>query len=105
MLASQNLQKSFLSPSQVSLISDPRANREFGRLYTFDLVGNVKDGTKIIRNNQPIEVLLEACKQSIAELDEPVWYSCEVFQRFSNELGLEDLKMYAVPIVNFCYLY
>jgi bleomycin hydrolase len=86
------------------LISDPRANNEFGRLYTLDLVGNVTEGSKIARNNQPIEVLLEACKQSIARLGEPVWYSCEVNQRFSNELGLEDLKLYAVPTVHFRYM-
>ncbi|XP_029341511.1 bleomycin hydrolase-like [Acyrthosiphon pisum] len=81
---------------KVSLISDPRANKEFGRLYTLDLVGNVQEGTRIMRNNQPIEVLLEACKLSIATLGEPVWYSCEVHQRFSNELGLEDLKIHDI---------
>ncbi|XP_060865392.1 bleomycin hydrolase-like [Metopolophium dirhodum] len=81
---------------KVSLISDPRVNKEFGRLYTLDLIGNVQEGTKIMRNNQPIEVLLEACKQSIATLGEPVWYSCEVYQRFSNELGIEDLKIHDI---------
>ncbi|XP_060845140.1 bleomycin hydrolase-like [Rhopalosiphum padi] len=84
---------------KVSLISDPRANNEFGRLYTLDLVGNVTEGSKIARNNQPIEVLLEACKQSIARLGEPVWYSCEVNQRFSNELGLEDLKLHDIESI------
>lgn len=79
---------------KVSLISDPRANHELGRLYTLDLIGNVEEGSKIARNNQPIEVLLEACKQSIATLGEPVWYSCEVNQRFSNEHGFEDLKIH-----------
>ncbi|KAE9533479.1 hypothetical protein AGLY_009117 [Aphis glycines] len=79
---------------KVSLISDPRPDNAFGKLYTMDLIGNVIEGSKILRNNQPIEVLLEACKQSIATLDEPVWYSCEVDQRFSNELGIEDLKIH-----------
>lgn len=86
------------------MISDPRPDNAFGKLYTIDLIGNVVEGSKIIHNNQPIEVLLEACKQSIATLDEPVWYSCEVDQRFSDELGIEDLKMYAVPTVNFRYM-
>lgn len=85
------------------MISDPRPDNAFGKLYTMDLIGNVVEGSKVIRNNQPIEVLLEACKQSIVKLDEPVWYSCEVNQRFSNELGIEDLKMYAVP-TNVCYM-
>ncbi|XP_026819397.1 bleomycin hydrolase-like [Rhopalosiphum maidis] len=84
---------------KVSLISDPRANNEFGRLYTLDLVGNVIEGSKIARNNQPIEVLLEACKQSIARLGEPVWYSCDVNQRFSNELGLEDLRLHDIESI------
>lgn len=47
-------------------------------------------------NNQPIEVLLEACKLSIDVLEEPVWYSCEINQQYSSEHGLEDLKMYVV---------
>lgn len=50
----------------------------------------------MVYNNQPIEVLMEACKLSISQLSEPVWYSCEVNQRFSSELGIEDLKMYVV---------
>lgn len=87
-------------PLQVSLISDPRANLQFGKLYTFDLVGNVVEGTKILYNNQPIEVLLEACKQSVTVLGEPVWYSCDVNQRFSSELGVQDLKMYVVGTIN-----
>ncbi|XP_025191192.1 bleomycin hydrolase-like [Melanaphis sacchari] len=84
---------------KVSLISDPRAGNEFGRLYTVDWVGNVIEGSKIACNNQPIEVLLEACKQSIAILDEPVWYSCAVEQRFSNELGFEDLKIHNIESI------
>ncbi|XP_015369829.1 PREDICTED: bleomycin hydrolase-like [Diuraphis noxia] len=86
----------FRIEDKVSLISDPRANIEFGRLYTLDLIGSVEEGSKILRNNQPIEVLLEACKKSIATLDEPVWYSCEVDQRFSSELGFEDLKIHDI---------
>lgn len=78
---------------QVSLISYPKTNDSFGQLFTLDLIGNVMDGSKIVYNNQPIEVLLEACKQSISTLGEPVWYSCEVNRRFSNELGCEDLEM------------
>lgn len=50
----------------------------------------------MVYNNQPIEVLIEACKNSISQLNEPVWYSCEVDQKFSSELGIEDLKMYVI---------
>jgi len=85
---------------QVSLISDPRANLKFGKLYSLDLVGNVVEGAKILYNNQPIEVLLEACKQSVTVLGEPVWYSCDVNQRFSSELGVQDLEMYVVGTIN-----
>lgn len=67
------------------------------------MLGNVIEGSRVMLNNQPIEVLIEASKKSIGTLGEPVWYSCEVDQRFSNELGLEDLEMYAAPIVNFRY--
>lgn len=65
------------------------------------MVGNVVGGTKILYNNQPIEVLMEACKRSIDTLDEPIWYTCEVNQRFSGDLGFEDIQMYATKIVNF----
>ncbi|XP_025409149.1 bleomycin hydrolase-like [Sipha flava] len=80
--------------NKVSLVSDPRANNRFGQLYTLDLIGNVIEGSKVVYNNQPIEVLLEACKNSISKLNEPVWYSCEVNQKFSSELGIEDLKIH-----------
>lgn len=78
------------------MISDPRPNNKFGQLYTIDLIGNVAEGSKIVYNNQPMEVLLEACEQSLSVLGEPVWYSCEVNQRFASKLGFEDLKMYVV---------
>lgn len=81
----------------MSLISDPRASAEFGRLYTVDLVGNVVEGSGVLYNNQPMDVLVEACRQSVTVLGEPVWYSCEVDQKFASELGVEDLQMYAGP--------
>lgn len=84
---------------QVSLICDPRPKNKFGKLYTFDLIGNVKEGSKILYNNQPIEILLEACKQSINKLKEPVWYSCEVDKKFASDLGSEDLQMYVLVVL------
>jgi len=53
-------------------------------------------GRKVLYNNQPIEVLIKAAQESIATRGEPVWYGCQVSKRFSDKLGLEDLKMYVI---------
>lgn len=50
-------------------------------------------GRKVLYNNQPIEVLIKAAQESIVNRGEPVWYGCQVSKRFSDKLGLEDLKM------------
>lgn len=68
------------------------------------MVGNVKEGSRILYNNQPIEILLEACKKSISERGEPVWYSCEVEKKFSSDLGSEDLQMYVTEKLNLSFI-
>lgn len=78
---------------QVCLISDPRPHNRYGKLYTLDMLNNMAGGRKVLYNNQPIEVLIKAAQESIATRGEPVWYGCQVSKRFSDKLGLEDLKM------------
>lgn len=79
--------------TQVCLISDPRPNNRYGQLYTLDMLNNMAAGRKVLYNNQPIEVLIKAAQESIVNRGEPVWYGCQVSKRFSDKLGLEDLKM------------
>lgn len=57
------------------------------------MLNNMADGRKVLYNNQPIEVLIKAAQDSIITRGEPVWYGCQVSKRFSDKLGLEDLKM------------
>jgi len=78
---------------QVCLISDPRPGNRYGKLYTLDMLNNMAGGRKVLYNNQPIEVLIKAAQESIVNRGEPVWYGCQVSKRFSDKLGLEDLKM------------
>lgn len=75
------------------LISDPRPDNRYGKLYTLDMLNNMAGGRKVLYNNQPIEVLIKAAQESIVTRGEPVWYGCQVSKRFSDKLGLEDLKM------------
>lgn len=66
----------FLS-SQVCIVSDPRPQNPFGKLYTVDCLGNVVGGSQVIYNNQPIEVLMKVAVESI-KAGEPVWFGSEV---------------------------
>jgi bleomycin hydrolase len=62
---------------QVCLVSDPRPQNPYGKLYTVDSLGNVVGGKDVIYNNQPIEVLMEVTANSIRN-GEPVWFGSEV---------------------------
>ncbi|XP_015371568.1 PREDICTED: bleomycin hydrolase [Diuraphis noxia] len=84
---------------KVCLISDPRPNNQYGKLYTLDMLNNMAGGRKVLYNNQPIEVLIKAAQDSIVNNGEPVWYGCQVSKRFSDKLGLEDLKIHDYQLV------
>ncbi|CAH2052497.1 unnamed protein product, partial [Iphiclides podalirius] len=75
---------------KVCLVSDPRESNPFGHLYTLQCLGNVVGGRQTAYNNQPIEILIKAVKDSI-EGGEAVWFGCEVSKRFERKNGLEDL--------------
>lgn len=73
------------------LVSDPRPSNPFGKLYTVDCLGNMVDGRLTIYNNQPAEVLMKVCAESIKN-NEPVWFGSEVSKRFSQKKGIQDLQ-------------
>lgn len=75
---------------KVCLVSDPRPGNPFGHLYTLQCLGNVVGGKQTAYNNQPIDVLIKAVKDSI-QGGEAVWFGCEVSKRFDRKNGLEDL--------------
>jgi bleomycin hydrolase len=75
---------------KVCLVTDPRSTNPFGKIYTVDCLGNVMGGRPTIYNNQPPELLMMLCADSIKN-NEPVWFGCEVSKRFSNKAGIEDI--------------
>lgn len=75
---------------KVCLVTDPRSTNPFGKIYTVDCLGNVVGGRPTIYNNQPPELLMKLCAESIKN-NEPVWFGCEVSKRFSNKAGIEDI--------------
>lgn len=75
---------------KVCLVSDPRESNPFCRLYTLQCLGNVVGARETLYNNQPIEVLIKAVKDSI-QAGEAVWFGCESSKRLERKYGLEDL--------------
>jgi len=74
---------------KVCIVSDPRPENSFGKLYTVDCLGNVVGGRQVIYNNQPIEVLMEVTAKSI-KAGEPVWFGSEVWsQLYFGEGGVD----------------
>lgn len=76
---------------KVCLVTDPRPTNPFGKLYTLDCLGNVWGGGRTLYNNQPPELLLKLCAESIKN-NEPVWFGCEVSKRYAMKEGIHDLK-------------
>ena len=51
--------------SKICLVSDPRPQNPYGKLYSVEFLGNVVGGKKTVYNNQPIEALMRATAESI----------------------------------------
>ncbi|XP_063832964.1 bleomycin hydrolase [Ostrinia nubilalis] len=83
---------------KVCLVSDPRDSNPFGNLYTLQCLGNVIGGRQTAYNNQPIETLMKAVKDSI-QGGEAVWFGCEVSKRFERKHGLEDLDAHDYKLI------
>lgn len=78
---------------KICLVTDPRPSNPYGKLYTIDCLGNVTDGRPTLYNNQPPELLMKLCAESIKQ-NEPVWFGCDVNKRLVGKQGIEDLKAY-----------
>lgn len=92
------VKSSFDIEDKVCLTTDPRPTNPFGKVYTVDCLGNVVGGRDTIYNNQPPEVLMKLCAESI-KANEPVWFGCEVSKRFSGKAGIEDLGAHDYKLV------
>ncbi|XP_046418084.1 bleomycin hydrolase isoform X1 [Neodiprion fabricii] len=89
---------SFNVDDKVCLVTDPRPTNPYGKLYTVDYLGNVVGGRSTIYNNQPVELLMNLCAESIKQ-NEPVWFGCEVSKRFAMKQGIQDLEAHDFKLV------
>ncbi|CAL7950263.1 unnamed protein product [Xylocopa violacea] len=78
---------------KICLVSDPRPSNPYGKLYTIDCLGNVLGGRPTLYNNQPPELLMKLCAESIKQ-NEPVWFGCDVNKRVIAKQGIQDMKAY-----------
>ncbi|XP_014480062.1 PREDICTED: bleomycin hydrolase [Dinoponera quadriceps] len=78
---------------KVCLVTDPRPSNPYGKLYTVDCLGNVVGGRTTRYNNQPVELLMKLCAESIKD-NEPVWFGCDVNKRLIDKHGIHDLNAY-----------
>lgn len=76
---------------KVCLVTDPRPSNSYGKVYTLDLLGNMVGGRSTLYNNQPPELLMKLCAESIKH-HEPVWFGCEVSKRLAGKQGIQDIK-------------
>ena len=62
---SQHVKPCFDMSSKICLVSDPRPQNPYGKLYSVEFLGNVVGGKRTVYNNQPIEALMKATAESI----------------------------------------
>lgn len=76
----------------VSLINAPTEDKPYGRSYTVQYLGNVKEGNAVRYLNLPIEELKKA---AIAQMKDgqPVWFGCDVGKHSERDSGIMDLDI------------
>ena len=76
----------------VSLINAPTEDKPYGRSYTVQYLGNVKEGSAVRYLNLPIEELKKA---AIAQMKDgqPVWFGCDVGKHSERGSGIMDLDI------------
>lgn len=82
----------------VSLINAPTKDKPFGKSYSVQFLGNVKEGHCVRYLNLDIEELKKA---AIAQLKdgEPVWFGSDVGQSSSRDGGLLDTNVYCTDLL------
>ncbi len=78
---------------KISLINAPTGDKPYGRAYTVQFLGTVKEAKPICYINVPIEVLKEAAIKSI-KAGEAVWFGCDVGQMSVSKEGIMDMELY-----------
>lgn len=77
----------------ICVISDPRKEHNYHKLYTVQYLGNVVGGQPVKYLNVPIEDMKQVTLASLNESD-VVWFGCDVGQQRSDTVMSIDIKQY-----------
>jgi bleomycin hydrolase len=78
---------------KVCLIHCPMSNKKMNTLYTVSYLGNVVEGQPIKYLNVSIDDMKLFASKSI-QLNEAVWFGCDVGKKFHRDLGVMDNDLY-----------
>jgi bleomycin hydrolase len=76
----------------ICVVSDPRKENKFNKLYTVKYLGNVIEGNKVKYLNLPIKELKNLTIKSINN-NEAVWYGCDVGKWLHRDQCSMDLEL------------
>ena len=77
----------------VCLINCPMSDKEYNKVYTVEMLGNVVEGQSIRYLNVESNVMKQAAINSLKNGD-PVWFGCDVSKHFHRELGVMDIDLF-----------
>jgi len=77
----------------VCLINCPMSDKEYNKVYTVEMLGNVVEGQSIRYLNVDSNAMKQAAINSLKNGD-PVWFGCDVSKHFHRELGVMDIDLF-----------
>jgi len=77
----------------VCLINCPMSDKEYNKVYTVEMLGNVVEGQSIRYLNVESNTMKQAAINSLKNGD-PVWFGCDVSKHFHRELGVMDIDLF-----------
>ena len=77
----------------VCLINCPMSDKEYNKVYTVEMLGNVVEGHSIRYLNVESNAMKQAAINSLKN-DDPVWFGCDVSKHFHRDLGVMDMDLF-----------
>jgi bleomycin hydrolase len=77
----------------VCLVHDSRETSPYGRTFTVEYLGNVREGGITRYLNVEIDVLKDIAMRTVLD-GEPVWFGCDVGKMMRRDAGLWDAKIF-----------
>ena len=77
----------------VCLINCPMSDKEYNKVYTVEMLGNVVEGHSIRYLNVESNAMKQAAINSLKN-DDPVWFGCDVSKYFHRDLGVMDIDLF-----------